>query len=50
MKFIVFPPPVILAYEHLDATPRGLDSVGVVPSVRMDEVNAVVYGAVRITL
>jgi len=29
--------------------PRGLDSVGVVPSVRMHEVKAVVDGAVGVT-
>jgi hypothetical protein len=48
MIFIVFAP-FILAREHLDTTPRGLDGIGVVPGVRMDEVVAVVYGAVRIT-
>ena len=46
---VVFPP-VLLAEEHLDATPCGLDRISVVPGVGIDEVDAVVDGAVRETL
>jgi hypothetical protein len=35
-------PPVILPEEDLDATPRGLDRICVVPCVGIDEVDAVV--------
>ena len=43
-------PPVVLAEEDLDATPRGLDGVGMRPGVKIDELDAVVNGAVRVTL
>ena len=43
-------PLVVLAKEHLDATPRGLDHISVVPGVGIDEVDVVVDSAVRETL
>jgi hypothetical protein len=42
--------PVVLAQENLDAAPRGLDGVCVGPGVRIDEMDAVVDGAVRKTV
>jgi len=42
--------PVVLAKENLDAAPRGLDGVCVVPGVCIDEIGAVVDGAVCETL
>jgi len=36
--------------EDLDATPLELDGIGVRPSVKIDEVGAVVDGTVRVTL
>jgi hypothetical protein len=42
--------PVVLAKENLDAAPRGLDGVRVVPGVWIDEMGAVVDCAVRETL
>ena len=47
--FIVFPP-VVLALEKLDAMLRALDGIGVGPIVRIHELDAVVDGAVRVTL
>jgi len=41
---------VVLPKEDLHATPRGLDGVGVGPGVRIEEVDAVVHSAVRVTL
>jgi len=41
---------VVLAGEDLDAAPRGLENISVVPDVRIDEVDAVVQGTVRETL
>ena len=46
---VVFPP-VVLAKEHLDASPRGLDRISVVPGVGIDEVDVVVESAVHETL
>jgi hypothetical protein len=46
---IVFPP-VVLSEEDLDGTPRALEVVGVGPSVRIDELDAVVHSAMRVTL
>ena len=49
MVMIVLPP-VVRPEEDLDGVPSGLDVIGVVPSVRIDEVDGVVDGAVRETL
>ena len=42
-------PPVVLPQEDLEGTPRGLDGIRVVPSDRIDEVDAVIDNAVRVT-
>ena len=42
-------PPVVLPLEDVDGTPRGLDGIHVVPGDRIDEVDAVIDIAVRIT-
>jgi hypothetical protein len=47
---IVFPPPVVLPEEDLDASPRGLDRICVVAGVWTDEVDAVGDIAVHVTL
>ena len=41
--------PVVLPQECLDGRPRGLDSIREVPSDRIDEVDAVIDSAVRVT-
>jgi hypothetical protein len=43
-------PPVVLAQEDLDATPLALDGISVGPGVRINEVDAVVHIAMRVTL
>jgi hypothetical protein len=42
--------PVVLAKDNLDVAPRGLDGVCVVSGVWIDEMDAVVDGALRETL
>jgi len=49
MEFIVISA-VVLPEENLDSTPRALDGISVCPGVRIDEVNAVVHGVMRVTL
>ena len=41
--------PVVLPQEDLDGTPRGPNGISVVPGYRMDEVDAVIDSAVRVT-
>jgi hypothetical protein len=48
VEFIVFPA-VVLAEESLNRAPRSLDGVRVGPVVRIDELGAVVGGAMRVT-
>jgi hypothetical protein len=43
-------PAVVLPEKGLDMPPRGLYGVGVCPGYRMNEVDAVVYGAMHVTL
>jgi hypothetical protein len=45
---VVFPP-IVLAQENLHGAPRGFDGVCVIPRVGIDEVYAVIDGAVRVT-
>jgi len=49
MEFIVISA-VVLPEENLDSMPRALDGISVCPGVRIDEVNAVVHGVMRVTL
>ena len=49
MVLVVFPS-VVLPEEDLDAAPRGLNGICVVPAVRIDEVDAVVDSELRETL
>jgi len=49
MEIIVFPA-VVLAQEDLNGTPRALDGVCVCPSPRIDELDAVVDGLMRVTV
>jgi hypothetical protein len=42
-------PPVVLPQEDLEGKPRGLGGVCVVPGERINEVDAVIDGAVRVT-
>ena len=49
VEFIVIPA-VVLPEENLDLVPRALDGVGVCPGVRIDKVDAVVNGLIRVTL
>ena len=49
MEFVVFPA-VVLAEESLHSSPRSLDGVRVGPGVRINEVDAVVDSAMRVTL
>ena len=46
---LVIPRPVICPEEDFHSMPRGLNAVGVGPGVRIDEVEAVVDGVVRVT-
>jgi len=48
VEFIVFPA-VVLAEESLNRAPRSLDGVRVGPGVRIDELDAVIDGAMRVT-
>jgi hypothetical protein len=41
-------PPIVLAQENLHGTPRGFDGVCVIPRVGIDEVYALIDGAVRV--
>jgi len=41
---------MVRSEENLNTTPGTLDGVSVVSGVRIDERNAVVHGAVRVTL
>jgi len=49
MEFVVFPA-VVHSQEYLDATPRTIDGVGMCPCFRIDELDAVVDSAMRVTL
>jgi len=49
MEFVVFPA-VVLSEEDLDATPRALNGIGVGPGFGIDELDAVVDSAMRVTL
>jgi len=49
MELIIFPA-VVLAQEHLNGTPRAFNGVCVRPSTRIDELDAVVDGVMRVTL
>jgi len=49
MEFVVIPA-VVLPEENLDSTPRALDGIRVCAGVSIDEVDAVVDGAMRVNL
>jgi hypothetical protein len=49
VEFMVIPA-VVLPDENLDSTPRALDGICVCPGVRINEVDAVVNGAMCVTL
>jgi hypothetical protein len=49
MKFIVIPA-VVLPEENLDVMPRAQDGIGVGPGVRINKVDTVVDGVMRVTL
>jgi hypothetical protein len=49
MVFVAFPV-VVLAEKKLDATPIALDGIGVGPGLRINELDAVVHSAMRVTL
>ena len=49
VEFVILPA-VVLPEENLDFVPRALDGICVCPGVRIDEVNAVVDGSMRVTL
>jgi hypothetical protein len=42
-------PPIVGLKKLLNSTPHGLDGVGVIPRIRIDERDRVIYGAVRVT-
>jgi hypothetical protein len=42
-------PAIVRPEKSLDVTPRGLYGVGVCPGCRINELDAVVYGAMRVT-
>jgi hypothetical protein len=48
MKFVIIPP-VVLAKENLDSTPRALDCVCVYAGIGIYEVDTVIDGAIRVT-
>ena len=49
MVFVVFPA-FVLPQENLDVTPRALSCISVGAGVRIHELDAVVHGAMRVTL
>jgi hypothetical protein len=49
MKFVIIPP-VVLAKENLDSTPRALDGVCVCAGVGIYEADTVIDGAMRVTV
>jgi len=49
MQFIVIPA-VVMPEENLDLMPRAKDGIGVGPGLRINEVDAAVDGAMRVSL
>jgi hypothetical protein len=46
---LVILPPIVGCKKLLNSTPHGLDGIGVIPRVRIDERDLVIYDAVRVT-